>query len=86
MSSRVKLELRLNYLVIRGDVEKKVFLDEISVLIIENTAVSLTCSLLNALSERKVKIVFCDPKRLPHSELVPYHGSYDSCEMSLSSV
>ena len=81
VSSRVKLELRLNYLVIRGDVEKKVFLDEISVLIIENTAVSLTCSLLHALSERKVKIVFCDPKRLPYSELVPYHGSYDSCEM-----
>ena len=58
ISSRVKLELKLNYLVIRGEVEKKIFLDEINVLMIENTAVSLTCSLLHALLERKINVIF----------------------------
>ena len=81
ISSRVKLELKLNYLVIRGEVEKKIFLDEINVLMIENTAVSLTCSLLHALLERKINVIFCDNKRLPYASLMALYGSYDSSDM-----
>ncbi|MDY4066749.1 type II CRISPR-associated endonuclease Cas1 [Bullifex sp.] len=81
ISSRVKLELKLNYLVIRGEVEKKIFLDEIDVLMIENTSVSLTCSLLHALLERKINVIFCDNKRLPYASLVSLYGSYDASDM-----
>lgn len=46
-------------------------------LIVENPAVSLTGCLLEALAVKKVKVVFCDGKHNPQSELVPYYGSHD---------
>lgn len=74
-----KLDYSLGHMVVR-DVERtvKIFLNEISVLIIENTAVSLTAALLNELSKKKVKVIFCDEKRNPSTELVSYYGSHDT--------
>ena len=46
IKNRAKLEVRLNSLIVRGEQEKKVFLEEINTLIIQSTAVSLTSSLL----------------------------------------
>ena len=77
ISSRCKLDLRMNYMVVRREEVVKVLLDEIDVLIIENPAVSLTGCLLEALVAKKVKVIFCDSKRNPQSELVPYYGSHD---------
>lgn len=77
ISSCCKLDTSTGYLVVRGDNPAKVFLDELEVLIIETTAVSITAALLAELVERKVKIIFCDKKRDPLAELVPYHGCYD---------
>ena len=77
ISSRCKLDLKMNYMVVRGEDTKRVFIDEISMLLIENPAVSLTGCLLTALNERKVKVIFCDEKRSPCAELVPYYGSHD---------
>lgn len=57
---------------------KKVFLDEIHTLIVESTAVSITAALLNELTKSKVKIIFCDEKRNPSSELISYYGSHDT--------
>ena len=65
-------------MVIRGDEIKRVFVDEIAVLVIENPAVSFTGCLMETLIEKKVKVIFCDSKRNPVSELVPHHGSHDS--------
>lgn len=54
-----KLEYSLSYLVFRTpDVTKKVLLDEIHTIIIASTAVSLTTSLINELSKRKIKVIF----------------------------
>ncbi len=79
ISSGSKLELKLNYLVVRNvEVIHKVFLPEIAVLIIENTSVSMTASLLCELSKNKVKVIFCDEKRNPYGELVPYYGTHDT--------
>lgn len=78
ISSRCKLDTKMGYMVIRGEETRRIFLDEIAVLLIENPAVSLTGCLLEALTERKVRIVFCDARRSPMAELVPYHGSHDS--------
>ncbi|MDD3140589.1 MAG: type II CRISPR-associated endonuclease Cas1 [Lachnospiraceae bacterium] len=81
VSSNSKLELKLNYLVVRNlnDINK-VFIPEIAVLIIESTAVSLTAALLCELSRRKIKIILCDEKRNPYGELITYCGSHDSVE------
>jgi len=78
ISSRAKLDLKMNYLVVRGETLTKVHLSEISILMIESTAVSLTASLLAEMSRRKIKVIFCDEKRNPSAELVPYYGSHDT--------
>lgn len=78
ITKRAKLDLQLNYMVIRADNILKVHLSEISVLLIESTAVSITASLLSELMKRKIKVIFCDEKRFPSSELVSYYGSHDT--------
>ena len=45
---------------------------------VESTAVSLTAYLLSELVKRKIKVIFCDEKRNPSSELLPYYGSHDT--------
>lgn len=77
--TRAKLDYKMNYMVVRNvDNTSKIFIDEIHTLIIESTAVSLTAALLNELTKNKVKIVFCDEKRNPSSELISYYGSHDT--------
>ena len=78
VSSSAKLDYQLGYLVVRKDVTVKVHISEISILIIESTAVSLTAALLNELMKKKIKVIFCDEKRNPSSELLPYYGSHDT--------
>ena len=78
ISHRCKLDLNLGYMVIRGETEtKRIFLEEVSMLIIEDPAVSLTGCLLASLTERKIKVILCDTKRNPTAELVPFYGSHD---------
>ena len=73
-----KLDYQMGYLVVRRDETIKVHLDEISFLIIESTAVSITTALLNELTKRKIKVLFCDEKRNPSAELIPCYGAYDT--------
>ena len=73
-----KLDFSMGYLVVRDVTAAiKVHISEISVLMIENTATSLTAALLSELMQQKVKVIFCDSKRNPESELIPYYGSHD---------
>lgn len=78
ISSRCKLDLKMGYLVVRGEDVKRIYLDEISLLLIENPAVALTGCLLSALTEKKIKVVFCDGRHIPQSELIPVQGCFDS--------
>lgn len=77
ISSRCKLDLSMNYMVVRGDGNKRVSLNEIAVLIIENNAVSMTGCLLSALVEKKIRIILCDSKRNPQAEVTPYYGCHN---------
>ncbi len=78
VSKPSKLDLRLGYMVVR-DCENivRVHISEISVLIIENTASSVTTALLNELTKQKIKVIFCDEKQNPSSELISYYGCHD---------
>lgn len=78
VSSISKLDYSMGYLVIRNETTSRIHIDEISILLIENPAISITGFLLEALIEKKIKVIFCDSKRSPVSELVPHHGSHDS--------
>ena len=77
VSSRSKLELKNGFLVIRNDKIKRVHLDEISVLVIENTGSAITAALLEALWENKTTVIFCDHKRNPGAQLLPLYNSFD---------
>ena len=72
VSSNAKLDYQLGFLVVRARDTKKVSLSEIHTLIIESTAVSLTAALLSELTKKKIKVIFCDEKRNPLSELVAF--------------
>lgn len=78
ISRSAKLDYKLDYLVIRQEETVKIHLSEISLLMIESTAVSFTAVLLNELTKRKIKVIFCDERRNPSSELIPYYGSHDT--------
>ena len=74
-----KLDFKMDCLVIRKQEETvRIHLSEIGMVIIESTAVSLTAMLLCELVKHKIKVIFCDEKHNPHSELLPYHGSHDT--------
>lgn len=76
ISKQSKLDLKMGNLVVRGDT--KIHLSEMSMLIVESTAVSLTAALLCEMVKKKIKVIFCDEQRNPLSEIVPYYGSYDT--------
>lgn len=78
VSNTSKLDYQLGFMVVRGEQTVRVHINEIEMLIIESTAVSLTAYLLNELIKNKVKVIFCDEKRNPSSELLPYYGSHDT--------
>lgn len=74
-----KLEYSLNYLVFRTpETTKRILLDEIHTLIIQSTEVALTSSLISELTKRKIKVLFCDAKKNPESELIPLYGAHNS--------
>lgn len=78
VSSSAKLDYQMGFLVVRKDIVQKVHLNEISTLILESTAISLTAALISELVKRKIKIIFCDEKRNPCGEIIPYYGSHDT--------
>lgn len=78
ISQPAKLDYRLGRMVVRQKDKTEVNISEISTLIIASTAVSLTCCLLAELTKKKIKVIFCDEKWNPSSELVSYYGSHDT--------
>lgn len=78
VSNSAKLDYQMGYLTIRQDTTTKIHLSEISILMVESTAVSMTAYLLCELVKKKIKVIFCDEKRNPSSELVPFYGCHDT--------
>lgn len=78
IKNRCKLSYSLNYLIYRGEVEKKINISEISTLIIESTAVSITSSLIAELSKHKINVIFCNNKHNPETQLIPFYGCHNS--------
>ena len=64
ISKRAKLDLQLEYMVVRSEEVTKIVLSEISTILIESTAVSITTSLIAELAKRKIKVIFCVQKKV----------------------
>ncbi len=86
VKERSKLDLKLNYMVCRSQEEIRVFIPEISVLILESTAISLTSALISELVKNDVKIIFCDEKHNPESEICSYYGSYNCSKKIINQI
>lgn len=79
VTGNAKLDYKMDYLVVRkAEMTRRIFIGEIGMLMIESTAISLTTMLLCELTKRKIKVIFCDEKHNPQSELIPYYGSHDT--------
>lgn len=70
-----KLTYKDGYLVIRNDNVQMIHLSEIKSIIIEDGMTSITSYLINELSNQKIKLIFCDEKHNPSSEIVPYYAN-----------
>ena len=57
ISKRAKLDYQLGYLVVRNEEVTKIHLSEISTILIESTAATVTTSLLAELTKKKIKVV-----------------------------
>lgn len=86
VSTHSKLEYKMGYLVCRNENTQKIHLSEISTLIVESTAVSLTASLMCELIKNKISVVFCDEQHNPHSQLLPINGSFDASKKLKSQI
>ena len=78
VAHRAKLDYKVGCMEIRTDKITKIHLSEISTLVIESTAVSITTSLISELVKKKIKIIFCDEKRNPLCETQSDYGSHDT--------
>jgi CRISPR-associated endonuclease Cas1 subtype II len=78
IESACKLSYKNDYLIMRNENVKMVHLSEINTIIIDSTAVTITSYLISEMLSRKIKIIYCDHKRNPIGEVVPYYGSHDS--------
>lgn len=78
ISNSAKLDYQMGFMIVRQTDIVKIHLSEIALLLVESTAVSLTSALLAELTKKKIKVIFCDEKRNPSSELVSFYGSHDT--------
>lgn len=79
VKNKSKLDYKMEYLVVRTEEKtSRIHINELSVLLIESTAVSLTAYLLAELSKKKIKVIFCDEKCNPISEVCNLYGNYDT--------
>lgn len=74
ISSSAKLDYHMGYMVVRKDEEIKIHISEISILIIESTAVSLTAALLSELTKKKIKVIFVMRREIRHLSLCHIMG------------
>ena len=86
ITNKCKLSYKNNYLIIRKEDNKMIHLSEVGTIIIDSTLVSITSYLLAELVKRKIKVVFCDERRNPISELIPLYGSHNTSKKILKQV
>ena len=86
ISQRAKVEYAMGYMVVRRQETYRIFMDEVQTVLIATPAVSLTAVWLNECIRRKIKVIFCDERRNPAAEVLPYCGSHDSSRQIRSQI
>lgn len=76
--NRAKLSYKGGNMIVRGENLSMIHLGEIHTLMIDTLDVSITSYLISELIKAKVKIVFCDEKHNPESEVHGLHANHIS--------
>lgn len=77
ISQRSKLDYSCNYLVRHHQEEvKRVLLDEIKLIMINSSMVTITSTLLTECLNKKIRIIINDEKHNPVGEICSYHNNY----------
>ncbi len=89
VANPAQLSLRRNQLVIRQEREVTVPMEDISSLLLESRAITVTTAALEALSQHGVTVYLCDDHHLPSSILLPINHHCRQrkllgCQMELS--
>lgn len=83
ITNKSKLSYSNNYLIIRNEEIKKIHLDEVHTVIIDSLQVSMTTYLIMELSQRNIKVIYCDLEHNPVSELIPFYGNHNTSKKIL---
>ena len=79
VNTHSKLSYQNNQLIFKSSTKSEmIHLSEIDLLICETTDISITTMLLKKLADENILTIFCDEKRLPSSQMLPYYGRHDS--------
>ena len=79
VNTHSKLSYQNNHLIFKSSTKSEmIHLSEIDLLICETTDISITTMLLKKLADENILTIFCDEKRLPSSQILPYYGRHDS--------
>lgn len=74
-----KLMYKNNHLIYKDSSRTEmIHLSEVDILLLETTDIVLSTMLVKRLSDENILVIFCDEKRLPVAQLVPYYGKHDS--------
>lgn len=74
-----KLSYKNNHLIYKDSSRTEmIHLSEVDILLLETTDIVLSTMLIKRLSDENILVVFCDDKRLPVAQLMPYYGKHDS--------
>lgn len=74
-----KLSYKNNHLIYKDSSRAEmIHLSEIDILLLETTDIVLSTMLIKRLSDENILVIFCDDKRLPVAQLMPYYGKHDS--------
>lgn len=86
ISTQAKLSYKNNYVLIKNEETQMIHISELYMLLIESTACTITAYLLVELMKRKVKVVFCDERRFPLGEVIPYRNAHNSTKKILQQI
>ena len=79
VNTHSKLSYKNNHLIFKNATNTElIHLSEIDILLLETTDIVVSTMLIQRLVDENVLVIFCDQKRIPIAQLVPYYARHDS--------
>ena len=79
VNSHSKLSYKNNHLIFKDAYRTElIHLSEIDILLLETTDIVISTMLIKRLMDENILVIFCDDKRLPIAQMMPYAARHDS--------